>query len=91
MRSVPVRQLLIFLVVLSIRVGADNRTNQEDGADPILGDLVVNLGGKILPETGHDLLLEWRERVHHRFHWHNIFPHFLLLRSSSIAIQQQQQ
>ena len=48
-----------------LRVGADEGTEQKSGADPILGDLVVNLCGQVLPETRHYLLLERGERVDH--------------------------
>ncbi|GMN41588.1 hypothetical protein TIFTF001_010810 [Ficus carica] len=34
-----------------LRVGADERGEEEDGVDPVLGDLVVDLFGKVLPDT----------------------------------------
>jgi len=51
--------------VRELRVGADEGTEQESGVDPILGDLVMNLGGQVLPETRHYLLLERGESVDH--------------------------
>lgn len=63
-----------------IRVGADERSEEKSGADPVLRDLVVDLRRKILPETRHYLLLEWRQSVHHRLHPHRLLPHLLLLR-----------
>ena len=57
---VPVLQLLSFLITLHIRVDADNRADEEDGANPVIGDLVSHLMGEVLPETRHDLLLERR-------------------------------
>lgn len=56
--SVPVFQLLLFLVVLHIRVDADERSEEEGGADPVLGDFVVDLARQIFPETRHYLLLK---------------------------------
>lgn len=38
-------QLLLLLKVLNICVGADERSEEESGADPVVGDLVVNFGG----------------------------------------------
>lgn len=43
--SVPMLQLLLLLKVLNICVGADERSEEESGADPVVGDLVVNFGG----------------------------------------------
>lgn len=45
----PVLQLLLFHVVLSIRVGSDDGSEEENSADPILRDLVVDLLRQILP------------------------------------------
>ena len=41
-------------------VGSDDRGEEERGAEPVLGDLVVDLAREILPEPGHHLLLERR-------------------------------
>jgi len=35
----------------------------------------MNFGGKILPQTGHDFLLERRKSVHNGFHRHDVFTH----------------
>jgi hypothetical protein len=59
-------------------VGADNGGEEERGGDPVLGDLVVDLGGDVLPQPRHHLLLERRQRVHHRLHPHRNLPHPLL-------------
>lgn len=56
--SITVGQLLLFLVMLDIRVGADERSEEKDSAVPILGDLVVDLARNVFPETRHHLLLE---------------------------------
>jgi hypothetical protein len=37
---------------------------------------VVDLGGDVLPQPRHHLLLEGRQRVHHRLHPHRRLPHF---------------
>uniref|UniRef100_A0A2P2MYA1 Uncharacterized protein MANES_18G125100 n=1 Tax=Rhizophora mucronata TaxID=61149 RepID=A0A2P2MYA1_RHIMU len=73
--SVPVCQLLMFLVVLYIRVGANERAEKEESTDPVLGNLVVNLVWKVIPEPLHHLLLERRQSVHHRLHSHWLLPH----------------
>ncbi|ONK72992.1 uncharacterized protein A4U43_C04F25860, partial [Asparagus officinalis] len=60
------------------RVGSDERGEEEDDAGPVLGDLVMDLARDVLPEPGHDLLLEGRESVHNRLHLHRNLPHFYL-------------
>lgn len=42
----------------SLRVDADEWAEKEGGADPVLGDLVVDLRRQIFPETRHHLLLK---------------------------------
>lgn len=56
--SIPMFQFLLLLVMLHIRVDADERAEEESCADPVLGNLVMDLPGQILPETRHNLLLE---------------------------------
>lgn len=58
-----------------VLVGADDGGDEERGGDPVLGDLVVDLGGDVLPQARHHLLLERRQRVHHRLHPHRHLPH----------------
>jgi hypothetical protein len=41
-----------------IRVGSDDRSEEKDSAEPVLGDLVVDLAREILPKPRHHLLLE---------------------------------
>lgn len=60
MPSVPMLHLFPFFKLLDICVGSDERGEEEGGADPVLGDFVVDLGREILPETRHHLLLKRR-------------------------------
>ena len=57
MTSTPVLQLLLFLLVLHIRLGANER-DEESGIDPVHGNLVVDFGREILPKVTHYFLLE---------------------------------
>lgn len=43
-----------------LRVGSDEGAEEEGGGEPVLGDLVVDLGGDVLPQPRHHLLLERR-------------------------------
>lgn len=78
MNSVPMLQLLIFLVVLGVCVGSDDRGDEESGTEPVLGDLVVDLTGNIVPETRHHLLLERRQCIYYCLQLHRLLPHLFL-------------
>lgn len=70
-----------------LRIGADERAEEESGGDPILGDLVGDFTGQILPQPWHHLLLERRQGVCHRLHLHRYLPHSLFLFLSQFAEQ----
>lgn len=67
-----------------LRVGSEDGGDEESGAEPVLGDLMVDLTSNVVPETRHHLLLERRQCVDHCLQLHRLLPHLFLLTKSKI-------